>query len=75
MIVNLNSVEKTCPMLQEILEKHKSLFDGTLGCYKYETVSLNVREGVKPYFLRIDLYLLLLRLRLKISSTTTKRKV
>jgi hypothetical protein len=38
--------------LLELLQKHAALFDGTLGLWKDTEVSLEVKEGAKPYHAR-----------------------
>lgn len=38
--------------MNNILSRHKSVFDGTLGRYSGGTVSLSVREGAQPTFCR-----------------------
>jgi len=38
--------------LLSILNKHKSLFDGTLGEWKEESLNIELKEGVKPYHAR-----------------------
>ena len=38
--------------LLEVLNKHKSLFDGTLGEWKNESRNIKLKEGVKPYHAR-----------------------
>ena len=38
--------------LLEILDKHKSLFDGSLGEWKEESLNIELKEGAKPYHAR-----------------------
>jgi hypothetical protein len=38
--------------LLKILNKHKQLFDGSLGEWKKETLNIELKEGVKPYHAR-----------------------
>jgi Retroviral aspartyl protease len=38
--------------LLELLQKHAALFDGTLGLWKDTEVSLELKEGAKPYHAR-----------------------
>ena len=38
--------------LLELLQKHAALFDGTLGLWKDAEVSLELKEGAKPYHAR-----------------------
>ena len=44
---NLNSTQKED--LQELLLKHESLFDGTVGDWKTDPVSLELKPGATPY--------------------------
>lgn len=45
----INSVDKSS-VLEELLVKYKELFNGELGCYKYDKVKLEVEEWVKPIY-------------------------
>ena len=38
--------------LYQLLIKYKSLFDGTLGIWKNETLSIQLKPGVEPYHTR-----------------------
>lgn len=45
----INSVDKSS-VLEELLVKYKELFNGELGCYKYDKVKLEVEEWAKPIY-------------------------
>ena len=45
--VHLNSYEQQ--KLLQLLNKYKSLFDGTLGLWKNELVKIELKEGATPY--------------------------
>ena len=47
---HLNKIQRK--ELKQLLEKHKSLFDGTLGKWKNEKLKIELKEGVKPYHSR-----------------------
>ena len=47
---HLNTQEKQ--LLRNLLEKYKSLFDGTLGQWKNETLEIELKSGATPYHAR-----------------------
>ena len=57
---NLNKVVKSAEHLSEeeqqklltLLQKHESLFDGTLGQWKDSTYNIDLKEDAKPYHAR-----------------------
>lgn len=49
-IVEINHIESKDSKLQEIISRHKTLFDGKFGRYKYGEVDINMQENAKPVF-------------------------
>ena len=48
----VNHVEEVTQPLQAVLDKHATVFDGSLGCMKDTTVTLEVKSEVKPRFFK-----------------------
>lgn len=49
-IVEINHVDSMDPKLREVINKHKALFDGKFGKYKYGKVDIKMQENAKPVF-------------------------
>ena len=44
----LNKVQRM--LLKQLIKKHESLFDGSLGNWKGDPIDIKLKEGFKPYY-------------------------